>query len=370
MKILFDHQIFSMQKYGGASKYFSELLKNIPSEQWSSSLLFSENEYIKGMPEFSHVFSFTKQNLKGKYYLMDIMNRPFSSSKIIWGHFDILHQTHFTAYYPTSILKKKKLVMTMHDMNHTKFRHLYPKSKIYDADRIQEDQKTLINKSDAIIAVSNSTKNDMINLWNIDADKIKVIYHGIEINPRVKEDSFDLPISNPYILYVGARSGFKNFSLFLKAFMQIANKYPELNIVCTGMPFTKEELIQFEQLRIREKVHLFSVSEQGMAYLYRKAEFFIYPSLSEGFGMPILEAMSCDCPVVLSNSSCFPEVAGNAGIYFDPEDADDIAFQMDKILNDTQLRLKISLLAQQRVKEFSWKKTAKEHLDLYTYLIS
>ena len=98
MKILFDHQIFSMQKYGGASKYFSELLKNIPSEQWSSSLLFSENEYIKGMPEFSHVFSFTKQNLKGKYYLMDIMNRPFSSSKIIWGHFDILHQTHFTAY--------------------------------------------------------------------------------------------------------------------------------------------------------------------------------------------------------------------------------------------------------------------------------
>jgi glycosyltransferase involved in cell wall biosynthesis len=370
MKVFFDHQIFSMQKYGGASKYFSELLKNIPFEYWTSSLLFSENEYIKGMPEFSCVMSLLKQNLRGKYYLMDILNRPFSISKILLGSFDILHQTHFTPYYPSNFLRKRKLVMTMHDMNHTKFRHLYPKSRIYDANRIQEEQKALINKSDAVVAVSRSTKDDLINLWNIEADKIKVIYHGIEINESMIEDLSNFSISYPYVLFVGARNGFKNFSTFLRAFMQISDKYPDLNIVCTGMPFTKEELIDFDQLRIKKKVHHISASEQEMHYLYSKAEFFIYPSLSEGFGMPILEAMACDCPVVLSNSSCFPEIAGDAGIYFDPENADDIAYKMERTLNDTQLKLQISHLAKQRVTGFSWKKTASEHLDLYKHLIS
>ena len=170
---------------------------------------------------------------------------------------------------------------------------------------------------DCIITVSENTKKDMIEYWNIPPEKITVIYHGIQ-NINIEQIHNLKIINSPYILYVGARSKFKNFENAVKAYSIVNQKYPEIKFVCTGSDFTKSEIDLFESLNISKHIIHKSVNDIELFSLYHHAICYIYPSLYEGFGMPLLEAMACECPVICSNTSCFPEIAGNAALYLDP----------------------------------------------------
>jgi glycosyltransferase involved in cell wall biosynthesis len=367
MKILYDHLCFK-EKYGGVSKYFVLLIKNLPPEiQWQISVKFTNNEYIKSINNLKTISIFNKCNFVGKGHLISFMNKPFSINAFKKDEFDIYHQTHYDPY-AYSYLKKKKSVTTIHDMNFYKIPKLYKKNYLYK--EIIKHQKDSAIKADKIITISNNTKKDIMDIWNIPGYKINTIYHGIEdigLEKYNKDKLFD----KPYILFVGMRSNYKNFHNYLKVFQIISEEFTDLLLICTGIPFSSEEKKIIYSMNLVDKVYQISASEKNMVSLYYNAELFAYPSYYEGFGMPLLEAMSCHCPVICSNTSCFPEIAQNAALYFDPYSIESMVYATRKVLMDDSLRSALINKGIQQVhkESFSWKKCAYEHVKVYKDLL-
>ena len=355
MKVLFDHQLFSYQRYGGASKYFAMLIANLPPNEWDTSTIFSNNEYVKALQLFETHHFLPNKFFRGQGRIMNELNKPYSAYLINRGDFDIFHQTHFEPYC-LKYLKNKPMVTTFHDIN---FSTYTPNP------RIVKYQKLSLERADAVIAISENTKRDLLRIFDINEKKIHVIYHGIDI-----DDTPTTPIMDePYILYVGSRYGNKNFDRFAKAVSILKQRNINIKVVCTLAPFSNQEKIFLNSLKVLDSfVHL-SASEQQMKSLYQHATIFVYPSLYEGFGMPILEAMANHCPALLANASCFPEIAGDAALYFDAENEDDMACKIEQLIQDSSLREQLSSKGDIRVRQFSWKRCADEHRKVYQTLL-
>lgn len=358
MKVLFDHQIFSYQKYGGASKYFCELLDHLPTESWDTTTLFSNNEYVVNKKLFKTFHFLPQLWFKGQGRLMNELNKPYSILRLLNRNYDVFHQTHFEPYCLNKI-GDKPMVTTFHDINF---------STLNKNSRVELFQRKSIKRANKIIAVSHNTKNDLINYFDIDAEKIVVIHHGID-KSSVQYLSAERLVKDLYILYVGTRHGFKNFENLVRSFALLSNKYSELKLVCTHVGFTNNEINLFRELNVEDKVIHFAATEEQLWRLYRDAEMFVFPSFYEGFGMPILEAMVNRCPVVLSNCSCFPEIASDAACYFDPNSIDSIFIAMEKVLCDKEYKLDLILKGVERITHFSWDLTAAKHLEVYKLLI-
>lgn len=353
MKVLFDHQIFHYQ-YGGASKYFAMLLKHLPREAWSTTARFSSNEYVRA----AGLFPTCRRAFRGQTVIAELVNRPLTQCALRRGRYDVFHQTNFSV----SDLKangEKPMVTTFHDTNLSTF-DPHP--------HIVERQRISLERADAIICVSQHTAQDMLSLFHVEEKKVHVIYHGIE-----RPDLSSLPperlCAHPYILYVGRRSEYKNFTRFIDAFSEVRAHHPSLHVVCTGAPFSKTELASFEECGISQVMHSIYASEEEMLRLYRDAELFVFPSLYEGFGMPILEAWTCHCPVVLSRASCFPEIAADAAEYFEARDTEAMAHAICSVLESSSLRQELIARGEQRVSLFSWQRCADEHMKIYESLI-
>lgn len=353
MKILFDHQIF-YQVIGGASKYFAMMIDSLPKGAWSTSTLLSCNTYVRSLKLF-RAFPYI---VKGQPRILDFINKPYTNYLLRKGDFDVFHQTNFGTYCLKN-LGTKPMVTTFHDTN---FFDLDPHPEII------KQQRESLGRADAIICVSHNTKSDLLNHFNIDSNKVHVVYHGIDIVDRESLPQTRI-VKRDYVLFVGRRHNHKNFHRFAKAFSILSERHPDLDLVCTGDPFTSEEQEYISSLHIENSVIHIAANEEEMHMLYRDAVFFAYPSLYEGFGMPILEAWSCRCPVLLSNTSCFPEIADNAGLYFDPTSVDDMADKMEKALSDESLRKCLVKRGYQRVKLFSWRHCAEEHMKIYQSLL-
>ena len=168
-------------------------------------------------------------------------------------------------------------------------------------------------KANRVIAISEYTKKDIIEILKINPEKIDVIYHGTSLRAS-QEHNLSLP--EKYILFVGDRTFYKNFQLLLEAFSIVHQKNQYLHLVCTGKPFSDSELQQISNLKIASNTRQITINDKDMSELYSRALLFVFPSYYEGFGIPILEAYACNCPVALSNATCFPEIAGNAGASF------------------------------------------------------
>lgn len=357
MKVLFDHQIFSMQVIGGVSKYFAEMIHRLPSDIWEVSAWLSNNEYVKNYKLFKSSSFLPHLTFHGKNYLMRNIGKPYSLYKIVQGKFDVFHQTHFETYC-IKALGTKPMVTTYHDVNFL--------TEMCNNRTIARWQYKSLARADKVVAISQNTKRDMLHYFDIDPNKIQVIYHGVDLPSY---NTTEKVFSMPYILYVGARSKFKNFKRFAQAYALIAAKFPEIKVVCTYMPFTKEELEMFEDLNIQKNMLHCNADEETLYRLYRDALFFVFPSLYEGFGMPILEAMVNGCPIVISEASCFPEIAGDAALYFDPKDVDSIRYALERMIGDGDLRRFYAKKGLERVKRYSWVKCAQEHLELYKSLL-
>jgi glycosyltransferase involved in cell wall biosynthesis len=358
MKILYDHQIFSYQEFGGVSRYFCKMLEHIPRKSWDISVLLSNNIYLKDMKTDINYYSFLKNiSFYKKGRIMLELGKPYSRYKMRQKNYDILHLTHYESYGLNRTEKPK--VLTYYDKCNSTYG--------YNRRNVREQIKCF-KSVDAVIAISENTKNDLLSLFDFPEKKIHVIYLGNDYSPV----NYKLPriISNDYILYVGGRKGYKNFYLFLEAYKYIVNYYNrELMLVCTGNDFDKNEreLIAKYGLNDNIVVGLFSNSE--LINLYRYAEAFVFPSKYEGFGLPLLEAMNNLCPIACSNTSCFPEIAGEAAIYFDPDDRDSIVEAILTILSSREVREDLVRLGKNRSALFTWEKTAREHLQLYQSLL-
>lgn len=274
------------------------------------------------------------------------------------GNFDVFHPTFFDNYF-LKYIGDKPWVITVHDM----MPELFPEYFNTRNEQIQFKKKYL-NQAAAIIAVSEQTKKDMIRLLGIPADKITVVYHGGPDKEDVKDDSL---IDAPYFLYVGTRDAYKNFPQTLADFADFHHNHPDVKLVCTGGDFTLVEINMIEKLGIADVLVHISANGHDMKVLYAHAIAFVYPSLYEGFGMPILEAYAYGCPVLLNNKSCFPEIAADAAIYFDSEPGKSNLVEMFERIYQLSDEEKNEIVAKgySRLNDFSWKKSAETLAEVY-----
>jgi glycosyltransferase involved in cell wall biosynthesis len=167
-------------------------------------------------------------------------------------------------------------------------------------------------------------------------------------------------------LFVGNRGLYKNFYVFARAVAAVTSHYPELRLVCLGGgKFSRWETKFFKIIGLDGRVSSFPADDPTLVQAYKNAMAFVYPSLYEGFGIPILEAFACECPVVCSRTSCFPEIAGDAALYFDPKDFRSIKAALLQILGDKGLRENMRAQGYLRVQRYSWEKSARETLAVY-----
>ncbi len=359
MKVFFDHQMFSHQRIGGVSKYFAELLRCFPRDIWSTSTWLSNNQYVKDYNLFPVRSFFPNCNFKGKGRLMLELGIPYTLYRLRKHDYDVYHQTHYEKFSLWGI-GNKPMVTTFHDLNFF---------NVNKNERLMHDSVLSIERADKIIAISQNTKEGLVNNLGVDESKIVVIYHGIDkIDLSALDKRRIFPF--PYVLYVGSRNQkFKNFATFARAFAILNQKYKDIHMVCTGIDFSKEEMSLFADLGISDRCHTYYAREEEMLKLYHEAELFVYPSKSEGFGMPILEAMQCGCPCVLAEASCFPEIAQSSALYFKPDSVEDLYSQMELLINSPSVKIEIVNKGMNRVSDFSWDKTAQEHISVYKSLL-
>lgn len=354
MKILYDHQMFSMQKYGGVTKYFCELIKNLPEGfEFKLSLLFSDNEHLReNHPLFKSRNILPERGFRWRDVVerkIYKLNEFYSIKTIEGGKYDLFHPTYYNPYFLKAL--KKPYILTVHDLIYFKFEgdfFLDSPTKAY--------MEASIRNAHRIIAISENTKKDLVEILRVNPDKIDVVYHGYNKPDFSKEPL----IPGRYLLFVGRRGLYKNFKRFAAAIAGILTKERDIQLICVGPPFKEDESRELSQLGIFEQTKAMSVNDASLNSLYANALVFVFPSLYEGFGMPILEAFANDCPVCLSNSSCFPEIAGKAGEYFDPYQEDSIRNAIEKVIYNETLAEEMKEKGREILKSFSWKKTAME----------
>ncbi|GAB3547791.1 glycosyltransferase family 4 protein [Spirosoma fluminis] len=367
MVLLFDHQTFSLQNYGGISRYFRELIVGInetnPDHEVKLAIKYSNNAYLshEWAKPFLSGIEFPKKN-----NLLYLINKQISINKLRTGAFDILHPTYYDPYF-LNYIKHKPYVITVLDMIHEKFSSVY-KELAHDKKMVHW-KELVIKNATKIIAISENTKRDVIDIYGIDPDKIQVIYlaNSLLVN-NTEQANLSLVTERPYLLFVGNRGFYKNFNQLITAIAPLLKRH-DINLICAGGgAFTKTELEQITDLDVTSRVQQQPINDTKLVGLYKHAIAFIFPSLYEGFGIPVLEAFACDCPNVLTNSSSLPEVGGDAALYMDSRDNDSINDAIEKILTDSSLRASLIAKGKERLKQFSWTRTVEETIGLYQHV--
>lgn len=372
MKIFFDHKIFTLQNYGGPSRYFVNLIDQLNSIETINAKIYAPihiNNFLSNtnpnnvaiankIPLANYLSQFNtfkkqimKINNKLNYFNLNI-NKP-----------DIIHTTYYQDTFPSI---NSNLVVTVFDLIHEIFHKDYNKEKYY------LPKENILKKAKQIICISESTKKDLINFYNIDKDKITVIYLANSLSSKNEFlDKKKIKFRNKFFLYVGPRWKYKNFNQLLYLLNHNKKIHEEFDLITFGggkLNNEEKELIKKLNLN-KNKVIQIDGDENILKSLYRNAEFFIYPSKYEGFGIPILESFSQECPVLCSNTSSLPEVAGDAAIFFDPNDLSSMSSAIDKIISSTDLRMSLIKKGNERLQKFSWNKCALETLNVYKKII-
>lgn len=276
----------------------------------------------------------------------------------------------FVPAHTLPLFNPKKSVVAIHDIG---FEHV---PEAYDwADKFYHKLTIRIIKRTAkrIIAVSNFTKKDLIATYKIPADKISVVYNGYD-QEKFKPQTGGLDIlkekykiDSPYVLFLGRLELKKNIPRLVEAFgkFKSRNKNDNHKLVLAGtkgltFPLVEEQIKKF---KLENEIIIPGwIDGDDMPVFYNNADLFAFPSLFEGFGIPVLEAMACGCPVICSNTTSLPEVAGDAALMFNPLSVDDIASRMEQVLLNPEVAESLQIKGLERVKHFSWRKCAEETL--------
>lgn len=376
MRILFDHQAFEMQRFGGVSRSYAELISHLQEEGVSCKvglkesdnayielpglkpLHYTHDKYFGGKKWFKGQRTLTRRIMHAAGHENDGLkiNQEYCIKLLKRQQFDIFEPTYFDPYF-LPYLNGKPFVLTVHDMI----------PELLDVDKPQAELKHLLCPMATHIHVpSQNTKDDLIRIMGIPSEKITVIPHGSPDIPPQREPLFDFP----YLLYVGARWSYKNFSPFVDECGIIISRHPDLRVVCTGSPFTQEEEKLIADNGLAQHFIQTYANEEVLQALYQNAIAFVYPSAYEGFGIPILEAFVCGCPVILNNASCFPEVAGDAAIYFDINKRGDMAERFIELYQaSNERRDELIAIGKSRLSLFSWEESAKKLKRIYDNLL-
>ena len=363
MNVLFDPQVFSYQEHGGISRYYCELFKQFSKMDGiepSLIIKYSNNRYLRELDFIQVKRFFPKHRFKGRNEIIKLLNRIYVRRNINFkSRPDIFHPTYYHPYF-LDLIGDIPFVLTIYDMSH----ELYP--KLFNRfDFTLENKKIVSARAKRIIAISEHTKKDIVTLLQIPVSKIDVIPLATTLSPMGMGKT-EISLPDKYILFVGNRNTYKNFSFLLnalKALLQINSSY---SLICAGGgKFSMQEKKDFHNLQLTEKIIHMDVHDKMLVHLYSHARALVFPSLYEGFGIPILEAFACGCPVLLSNRSSLPEVGGNAARYFDPENVSSLVEKLTEVVEDKTLADNMREQGFNRLKLFSWESTALKTVETY-----
>lgn len=367
---------------GGIARYAQGLLEGLcqVAEDVELSLFFSAwGRERKKIQTWQSVFpraSLVATSFPRKVLQYFWLRRLFPIERFL-GKLDIFHSFHI--HLPA--VKRARRVLTVHDCIYLSHPELYTDSSIYQYEFDYLLPLTLA-QADAVIAISSATKHALLNHFNISENKITVIPYGVKRPPKetsLKEgpaaERKEHSLCSPFALYVaGTLEPRKNISRTLLAFQKVVHQLGEVHLLIAlfapSAEAQKKLVEERNALGLEEHVtFFFNLSEKELELLYQRALFFIYPSLYEGFGLPILEAMVRGLPVITSNTSSMPEVAGDAALLVSPRDEESLASAMLTLFGNAELRKELSQKSVKRAAVFSWEKTAEQTLSLYRSLL-
>ncbi len=348
----------------GTEYYSYNLIKNlIKLDRKNEYILYSRNpltKYFQNLPE----------NFKNKIiYFPRFWTQIRLSVEMLLNKPDLL----FIPSHTIPIIHPKKTVVTCHDVGFRNYPSSYSKFQLW---HLEFTTKKAVLWAEKIIAVSKSTKQDLIDIYGAKPEQIEVVYEGftnklyhpIKDRNKIKEVLKKYNIPEKYVLFVGRLEERKNIPRLINAFNIIKKeKGIRHKLVLVGKKGYKfEQIINIiDKLRLKDKIVLTGyIPEQDLPYIFSDADLFVLPSLYEGFGIPILEAFACGCPVATSNVSSMPEVAGKAAILFNPQKTDEIAQAVYKIISDDALKNNLIEKGFNQCKKFSWQKCAQETLEV------
>lgn len=280
---------------------------------------------------------------------------------------DLVHFPHFNV----PVAYRGKYVVTIHDLIHQHFSMkrsttLNPILYIIKHQSYKLVFRNAINKSCKIIVPSNFVKDQLAADWQITTEKVVVTPEAVDqtilnLSQKARKQS---NIKRPYIFYVGNAHPHKNVEGLIESFLKIKEKHTDLKLVLAGSDHYFWQRIK-KEFQHEDIIFTGQISDEELVSFYKNAECFVMPSYEEGFGIPILEAMSCKCPVVASKAGALPEVGADAAIYFDPGDKGEMCEKIDIVLKSEETRKTLIVKGLKRYKEFSWEKLTEQTLEVY-----
>lgn len=359
MKVFFDDDIFSSQHRGGISRYFVELINTLQSSEFSPDVAVRIPYKARSRSAIEAGLSRQPRNkFFDRRFLIQAENRVRSS---LVDHSEYLvHHTYYSGAYLKRYQKCVGRVSTIHDFT--------PELLGVGSERFMHRQKELyIQKSDVLVCVSETTKDDLLRLYgNLNKP---VIVAPLGVSPMFQPphaDGYD--VASKYFLFVGSRSGYKKFSDVIRALSICKAIEPRLIVV--GPPPSSDEVAQVNKFGLTERVVFTSADDMQLVELYQRALALVFPSQYEGFGMPTLEAMASGCPVITSMAPALVEVGGGASVRYETGNIDALAVLMARIYEDSAFRSKLSCLGIARSAEFRWSVTAERTVAAYSRLLS
>lgn len=362
MRVALDEQIFAIQAYGGISRMFAELARQFVIEQRNDVEILP-----LGAPVITR-YLLDDADLRRALGVHEARNewtalaRYFTRLRI-HPHSEIVHNTF---YLPHGLAPTRgaKRIVTVHDM--------IPELMPYTRRRL--DLLTLkrryVEKADHVICVSEATKKDLLEVYGPIEAPISVVHHGVDARFTAGAQRL-AGWPERYVLMVGNRSQYKDADVLFRAYSHLAPEQDDLHLVCLGGgPFTEAEMAGLRALGILERCHQFGLPDELMPAAYSNASVFVFPSRFEGFGLPALEAMACGTPTVLADATSLPEVGSGAALYFPAGDDVELATQISRVLNDTQLGLTLRAAGLARAAQFTWQQAANRTESAYEQSLS
>lgn len=368
MKVAIDARMY---RQSGVGRYIKNLIFWLEKLDKKNDyfILLGKKDFntLKFNKNFNKVLAdFSWYGIKEQWELPKILNRL---------NVDLVHFPHFN----TPIFYNKKFVVTIHDLIHQHFQmkrvtthgpFIY-KIKQFGYGKIFG---SAVSKSQKIITVSGFVKNQLQKNWPKSRGKILVtpeavddkILSIVKFLYGVKQEQIlkKLNVKQPFIFYIGNAHPHKNIKGLIKAFLKLRKNYQYLTLVLAGGEHYFWEQIK-KEFQDKDVKYVGHISDEQMVALYKSAKVFVLPSFEEGFGIPVLEAMACSCPVAASNVASIPEVGGKAAVYFNPKDIEDMAEKITLVLNNEKLRKDLINKGLKRYKIFSWEKLAGQTLEVY-----
>ncbi len=363
MNIAIDARTISNNKTG-IGNYIENLCEKLPIID-KKNTYFCYQEKLRYSLKKIPVVSMISRLL---FYLYDNFIFPF---KIVLKKIDLYHNPAFIL--PLLNFNYKKII-TVNDLGFYVFGHDFAKG--WHARHMKVMLPWSIKHADCIIAISEATKKQIIDIFKAPADKIKVTYLGVSEKFRIIQNKAEIHsvlkqnnITQPYIFFVGTMDPRKNLVRLIQAFKEVKKTKNGLKLVIVGK---RGELFTSELKNLIATGDIILpgyVGEEELVCLYNGASIFAFPSLYEGFGLPILEAMACGTPVITSNVYSMPEAAGDAALLVDPKNVAEITDAIIRLLDDQELRKKLIAAGLTRAKQFTWEKTARETLAIYQHVM-